>query len=105
MRLSPQQRDAIVAAFRQAFGPGARLFLFGSRVDDSKRGGDIDLCVETPTTPWPELVGLRLSFETALAKVLGERKIDVVLRRAGDAPRAIDTEIDLHGIELCRIPS
>jgi len=48
MRLQPNEVNAIAQAAREAFTPGTAVFLFGSRVDDSKRGGDIDLLVEIP---------------------------------------------------------
>jgi predicted nucleotidyltransferase len=46
MRLSPSQIDTIRQTARQNFGADALVWLFGSRVDDSKRGGDVDLYVE-----------------------------------------------------------
>jgi len=46
VRLTPEERDAIAAAARQTLLPGTRVSLFGSRVDDSARGGDIDLLLE-----------------------------------------------------------
>ncbi len=44
MRLDSAQRNALKAAFK-ALKSGDKAFLFGSRVDDLKRGGDIDLLV------------------------------------------------------------
>jgi predicted nucleotidyltransferase len=50
MRLSAHERDVIREAAAEVFGPDVRVMLFGSRVDDSRRGGDIDLFVE-PSDP------------------------------------------------------
>ncbi len=50
MRITQQQRETIVQTIR-AMIPDARVTLFGSRTDDLKRGGDIDLYVETHTAP------------------------------------------------------
>lgn len=47
MRLSPVQIDTIRQAARQNFGADVSIWLFGSRTDDAKRGGDVDLYVET----------------------------------------------------------
>ena len=47
MRLSTSQIETIRAAARQNFGAEASVWLFGSRVDDTKRGGDVDLYVES----------------------------------------------------------
>ena len=52
----------------------ARLLLFGSRVDDSKRGGDIDLLVITHTLGFPD----KLQILADLHQQLGDQKIDLV---------------------------
>lgn len=47
MRLTPTQHQCILQATHQNFGADANVWLFGSRVDDARRGGDVDLYVET----------------------------------------------------------
>lgn len=44
MRLDAAQKNALKTALRH-LQANDQAFLFGSRVDDSKRGGDIDLLV------------------------------------------------------------
>ena len=51
MRLSPTHRAAILRIVSDMCGPDARVRLFGSRVDDTKRGGDVDLLVELAAEP------------------------------------------------------
>ncbi|OAI09657.1 DNA polymerase subunit beta [Methylomonas lenta] len=46
MRLSSTQIDIIRKSTSQNFGEDALIWLFGSRLDDTKRGGDVDLYVE-----------------------------------------------------------
>jgi predicted nucleotidyltransferase len=46
MRITQRQRAAIVEATREIFGEQSTVRLFGSRADDSARGGDIDLHVQ-----------------------------------------------------------
>lgn len=46
MRITEQQRKSMVEASTEIFGRNATIKLFGSRVDDSLRGGDIDLFIE-----------------------------------------------------------
>ncbi len=53
----------------------ARLFLFGSRVDDSKRGGDIDLLVVSDKLNAEDIRQLRIAF----LEKFGEQKIDIIL--------------------------
>ncbi len=45
MRLSETMRQIIKTLIQESFGE-ADLYLFGSRVDDSRVGGDIDLAVD-----------------------------------------------------------
>ena len=53
----------------------AQLFLFGSRVDDTKRGGDIDLLVVSSELTLRDLRKIKFDFFDNF----GEQKIDIVL--------------------------
>lgn len=76
MRLTASERQTIREAGLRHFGQAPRVF--GSRLDDSARGGDIDLFIPGN---WPatEAVPRRLRFCAELATRLGERKIDVLV--------------------------
>lgn len=47
MRLTTSQIETIRQTARQNFGAEASVWLFGSRVDDARRGGDVDLYIES----------------------------------------------------------
>jgi predicted nucleotidyltransferase len=46
MRLNQKQLTSIKTNFNNCFDNG-KIYLFGSRVDDTKKGGDIDLYIST----------------------------------------------------------
>jgi predicted nucleotidyltransferase len=79
MRLTEQQRSVIRAAVTETFGAGAGVWLFGSRVDDTKRGGDIDLLIETDQLDINAMARAEIALLTKLQLKLGEQKIDVLL--------------------------
>ena len=87
MRLTENQRESIKSAVTSVIGGESRIWLFGSRVDDSKRGGDIDLLIETEAVV-PSRVGALCQLEGALVVRLGNRRIDILLKDAStaDAP-------------------
>ncbi len=87
MRLTETQRESIKFVVTSVVGEESRIWLFGSRVDDSKRGGDIDLLIETETVV-PSRVSALCQLEGALVVRLGNRKIDILLKDANtaDAP-------------------
>jgi predicted nucleotidyltransferase len=78
MRLSAFQRQTIVEAVREAFGTEAKTFLFGSRTDATKRGGDIDLLVEVPA-PSQDLLTKKVQALGRIQRKIGEQKIDLVV--------------------------
>lgn len=47
MRLTPDQVQAIQSVVHEFAGSEATAWLYGSRLDDSRRGGDVDLLVQT----------------------------------------------------------
>ena len=51
MRLTPDQTRSILHCVRQQFGDQVQVKLFGSRLDDTARGGDVDLLVESEHPP------------------------------------------------------
>jgi predicted nucleotidyltransferase len=53
--------------------------LFGSRVDDQKRGGDIDLLISTSQCDVQALMRAEIALLTKLQNQLGEQKIDLLL--------------------------
>lgn len=53
----------------------AKIYLFGSRVDDTKKGGDIDLLIVSDEITKKDIRALRIEF----FKYFGEQKLDIVL--------------------------
>jgi predicted nucleotidyltransferase len=82
MRLTEFQTFQIQKETLRFFGSRSHAWLFGSRVDDDKRGGDIDLYIEPEIQNPEELVDAKLQFLVKMHRVLGDRKIDLVLHRA-----------------------
>jgi predicted nucleotidyltransferase len=100
MRLTPYQRKAIPEILRRHFGDRAEVRLFGSRVDDSARGGDIDLYVEPEMTDPDALIEAKLQALAELHQRLGEQKIDLIIKRAGTATKAIHRVAKSSGLPL-----
>jgi hypothetical protein len=77
MRLTEQERQIIRDTVAEIYGPTAIVRLFGSRIHDHLRGGDIDLHIEADE--YEGTHGGRASkVWDLLQERLGEQKIDVV---------------------------
>lgn len=79
MRLSPQERETLKQAARACFDAGAVVRLFGSRADDTRKGGDIDLLIETALTDPDQIAQAHTRFLSRVYSCLGEQKIDVLI--------------------------
>ncbi|WP_019570532.1 MULTISPECIES: nucleotidyltransferase domain-containing protein [unclassified Thioalkalivibrio] len=77
MRLSEDQRKTIHHTAHELFGD-CTVYLFGSRVDDAARGGDIDLLVETPR-PVENRAAMAARYTARLQRALGDQHIDVLI--------------------------
>lgn len=105
MRLSTDQIFAIRQAATVAFGQGTSVWLFGSRVDDAKKGGDIDLLVcpksHTASDAAKGEQGFmqKIKMLTLLERNLGERKVDLVVEQPQDT-RPIVEVAHKTGIKL-----
>lgn len=99
MRLSPEQRRLIKQAASDLFGPSVEVVLFGSRVDDEQRGGDIDLMIKTPEDiERPAVMAARLSAR--LSRLLDGRKIDVIIQSSSLKPLPIHEIAEQTGVKL-----
>jgi len=88
MRLTPLQIQTIKNSISRVLGIPFHVWLFGSRVDADKRGGDIDLLVEAEGV-LSNRADMLCQLQGALVMALGDRKLDVLLkdsRRSGNAP-------------------
>jgi predicted nucleotidyltransferase len=95
MRLNRFEIEAIKESFNDVFKSGA-IYLFGSRVDDTKKGGDIDLFIKTDETK--NLLEKKIDFLVKLKTKIGEQKIDVIISK--DETRFIEIEAIKTGIKL-----
>ena len=100
MRLSSSQIEAIKQETEHFFGAQAEVWLFGSRVDDAQRGGDIDLYVRPGMSDADQLAQARFAFLARLKRRIGNQKIDLVLQRAGDEDLPIHLQAKQQGVKL-----
>ncbi len=90
MRLTPGQINIIKSTVQQVLGDSAEVSLFGSRLDDSRRGGDIDLYISGLPLSLAEQLDKKLHLLVQLKKQLGDQKIDIVFAPAiGQNPWSI----------------
>jgi predicted nucleotidyltransferase len=95
MRISEVEMKAITEAV-QAADADARIWLFGSRTDDAKRGGDIDVAILSRNIGAAE----RMKIRRNITGILGEQKIDIVVSEDGSEPffrLAVETGTPLYG--------
>jgi predicted nucleotidyltransferase len=78
MRLTETQIQAIHTTAEEIFGSDARVSLFGSRVDDHARGGDIDLLIEVEHV-LDNRPAMAARFSARLQRRKGEQRIDVLI--------------------------
>ena len=77
MRLKKEHIDFIKNITKDCFGNNAKVYLFGSRIDDKKRGGDIDLYIETNVKE--NILERKMKLLKKLHEAFGEQKIDIVI--------------------------
>jgi len=79
MRLTDKEIQIIRDAVLDVLGENTRIVLFGSRVDDTLKGGDIDLMIELDqNVDRPALQSARVA--SRVSRLLSGRKVDVVLK-------------------------
>jgi predicted nucleotidyltransferase len=79
MRLTPAQIDTIQSTVHAVLGEGAQVTLFGSRVDDQQKGGDVDLYVETAQPDLMKKIRCKVSLQDQL-----DLPVDLIVKPHGD---------------------
>jgi len=98
MRLLESELSFIKQTFYDIFHDG-KIYLFGSRVNDEKKGGDIDLYIDlNHFLSTKEKMELKSKFRLALYALIGEQKIDIIISK--DKKRSIEQEILKTGVLL-----
>ena len=78
MRITEHEKNAIVDAVRET-DPDAKVWLFGSRTDDKKKGGDIDIGILSSKVEVMEEIEIKQNIYDKI----GEQKIDIVVSKDG----------------------
>ncbi len=79
MRLSAYEIKTIKETIDQ-YDNAAEVYLFGSRIDDNARGGDIDLLVLSQIISFDDKISLRIDLKDRL----GNHKIDLLVKKSTD---------------------
>ena len=79
MRLAADEVQTIREEIRQT-DPAAEIYLYGSRADDSARGGDIDLWVRSTRITYRDTLRLL----TRIQDRIGWQKIDLTINAGED---------------------
>lgn len=96
MRLTDFEIEAIKKCAKEHIKEG-KVYLFGSRVDNSKKGGDIDLYIQLSRKP--DFL-MKVDFLVCLKNIIGEQKIDVIIDYPGKEKKLIYDIAKKEGILL-----
>lgn len=80
MRLKATEQDGIKSAIFSIYKKFKyKLFLYGSRVNDAARGGDIDLLLLCEDSDLDALMSLKGKALVEIEKNIGERRVDLTI--------------------------
>ena len=85
MRISEIEKTTIVNAILEK-DKSAQIFLFGSRTDDFKKGGDIDILVQSDEIGLLEIVKIK----STIFKNIPEQKIDLLVSKSNETNHFVD---------------
>lgn len=101
MRIAELQKRSIISIVKARYGSRSRIWLFGCRVDDHARGGDVDLYVESEIArPFQGAVRQRHDTALALEEMLGGITVDLLVRYHGENELPLQTLAKSGGVPL-----
>ena len=99
MRITTIQREAIRKITAEVAGDDAAVILFGSRLDDNKRGGDLDLLVEL-SHPIDNPAWLAARLSARISRLMAGRSVDILLSAPNLMNLPIHEQAKLTGVQL-----
>lgn len=78
MRLTITEISNIKKVFSK-YSPNAEIYLHGSRIDDDKKGGDIDLFFVVEDGEFEQLSKISYKIQAQLSLALNEQKVDLLI--------------------------
>ncbi len=75
------------------------VWIFGSRVDMNKKGGDIDIFIKTPNTD--NLLQTKIIFLREFEKKFGEQQVDLIVEAANSKFNKIFERAKQEGVNIC----
>jgi predicted nucleotidyltransferase len=79
MRLTPAQIDTIKSTAQAVLGEGVQITLFGSRVHDDQKGGDVDLYAEVDRPELMKKIRCKVSLQDQL-----DMPVDLIVKPLND---------------------
>lgn len=100
MRLTDYQKNRIVDVIKRNFKSATGIYLFGSRTDDTMKGGDIDLLVMVDDKS-SDLESRIIKSVTGIQFAIGDQKIDLVVTdNPVSDPRLVVREAVRTGVRI-----
>ena len=100
MRLDPKAIEIITSRTKSVIGEDIAIWLFGSRVDDQLKGGDIDLLIEV-NHKLENRVAVACQINAKIQIALGAQRLDIILKDVETANLPIHERAKKNGIRLC----
>ena len=97
VRLSNFEIKTIKETAMEVFGEGAKVYIFGSRTDTKRKGGDIDILIKTEREV---TLDQKLTFLARLELKGIERKVDLIVLSPNMEIKGIHKEALKTGIEI-----
>ncbi len=75
------------------------VWIFGSRVDINRKGGDIDIFIKTPNTD--NILQTKIIFLREFEKKWGEQKVDLIIETTNSKFNKIFEIARQEGVSIC----
>lgn len=99
MRLTPSYRETIKEVAKNVFGDNVSVWLFGSRLDTTAKGGDVDLLIKLESS-MPDKALLAARYNALLQMKLGLQKFDVLVIDPSTELKPIHKQALANGVRL-----